>query len=151
MKRVLLFLLVAFTSVHCNKDDDGENQSEIDEEIILKYIADNDLDAEHIGDGLYFVDEIPGNGPNPSPSNSVRVAYRGYFTDGQVFDESDSDGIVFGLNQVIRGWTLGIPYFKQGGRGKLLIPSALAYGSTPRAGIPANSVLIFDIHLINIL
>lgn len=151
MKRVLLFLLLAFTSVHCNKDDDGENQSEIDDEIILKYIDDNDLDAEHIGNGLYFVDEVTGNGPNPSQSSSVRVAYRGYFTDGQVFDESDSDGIVFGLNQVIEGWTLGIPYFKQGGRGKLLIPSALAYGSAPRAGIPSNSVLIFDIHLINIL
>ena len=81
----------------------------------------------------------------------MRVAYRGYFTNGQVFDESESNGVVFGLNQVIRGWTLGIPYFKEGGRGILLIPSGLAYGSNPRSGIPANSVLIFDINLIEIL
>ncbi len=150
MKRIFLFLLVAFTFVHCNKDD-GQDQSEIDDEIILKYIADNNLDAENIGGGLYFVDEETGTGENPNASSTVRVAYRGYFTNGQVFDESGSDGISFGLNQVIRGWTLGIPYFKEGGRGKLLIPSELAYGSSPRSGIPANSVLIFDIHLIDIL
>jgi len=150
MKRILLFLLVAVTSIHCNKDED-ENQSEIDDEIILKYIADNELDAINIGLGLYFVDEETGTGENPNPSSTVRVAYSGYFTDGQVFDESNSDGITFGLNQVIQGWTMGIPFFKEGGRGKLLIPSELAYGSSPRSGIPANSVLIFDIHLIDVL
>jgi FKBP-type peptidyl-prolyl cis-trans isomerase len=46
---------------------------------------------------------------------------------------------------------MGIPFFKEGGSGKLLIPSELAYGSSPRSGIPANSVLIFDIHLIDVL
>jgi len=151
MKRILLFLIIAFASVHCNKDDEGEDQSVIDDRIITQYIADNNLDAENIGNGLYFVDEETGTGENPNATSTVRVAYRGYFIDGQVFDESNSDGITFGLNQVIEGWTLGIPYFKKGGRGKLLIPSALAYGSNPRSGIPANSVLIFDIHLINIL
>ncbi len=150
MKRILLLLLLTFTFVQCNKDEEV-NQAAIDDEIILKFIADNNLDAEHIGNGLYFVDEETGTGANPTASSTVRVAYRGYFTNGQVFDQSNEDGIVFGLNQVIQGWTLGIPYFKKGGRGKLLIPSALAYGPNPRGGIPANSVLIFDIHLINIL
>lgn len=147
MKRIVLFLLVAMTAVHCNKDE--EDQSEIDREIILQYIADNGLDAQDIGSGLYFVDEVTGTGGNPNASSTVTVAYRGYLTNGQVFDESEEDGIVFGLNQVIRGWTLGIPYFKTGGRGKLLIPSALAYGSSPPPGIPENSVLIFDVHLID--
>ncbi len=150
MKRILLLLLVACTSIHCNKDD-VEDQSQIDDKIIRKYIADNNLDAQNVGSGLYFVDEETGTGANPTPSSTVRVAYRGYFTNGQVFDESNSAGITFGLNQVIQGWTMGIPYFKKGGRGKLLIPSALAYGSSPRSGIPANSVLIFDVHLIDIL
>jgi FKBP-type peptidyl-prolyl cis-trans isomerase FkpA len=150
MIRTLLFLFVAFTALHCNKDE-AEDQSEIDKEIILKYIADNNLDAQDMGNGLYFVDEETGIGPNPASTSTVRVAYRGYFTNGQVFDESEPSGVVFGLNQVIQGWTLGIPYFKVGGRGILLIPSRLAYGSTPRSGIPANSVLIFDIDLIEIL
>ena len=150
MKRILLFLFVAAVFVQCKKDE-VENQPEIDEEIITAYIADNDLDAQHIGGGLYFVDEQTGEGESPTASSTVRVAYSGYFTNGQVFDESSNDGVVFGLNQVIRGWTLGIPYFKEGGRGKLLIPSGLAYGANPPSSIPPNSVLIFDIHLIEVL
>jgi len=153
MKRIFLFLLVSLLSLHCKKDEDeSQSQTEIDNEIILKYIADNELDAMHIGSGLYYVDEETGTGENPDPSSTVRVSYKGYFTDGQVFDQSSGEaGITFGLNQVIQGWTMGIPFFKEGGRGKLLIPSGLAYGSSPRSGIPANSVLIFDIHLIEVL
>jgi FKBP-type peptidyl-prolyl cis-trans isomerase FkpA len=150
MKRILLFLLVAVTSLHCKKDGD-QSQTEIDNEIILQYIADNELDAMNIGSGLYYVNEETGTGENPDPSSTVRVAYSGYFTNGTVFDESNAEGITFGLNQVIQGWTMGIPFFKEGGSGKLLIPSELAYGSSPRSGIPANSVLIFDIHLIDVL
>ncbi len=151
VKRILLFLFVAFSLVNCNKDDEEVNQSEIDDQIIQQYIADNELDAENIGNGLYFVNEQTGLGAHPTSTSTVRVVYRGYFTNGQVFDESSTDGVVFGLNQVITGWTLGIPYFRVGGIGKLLIPSALAYGPNPRAGIPANSVLIFDIYLDSIL
>jgi FKBP-type peptidyl-prolyl cis-trans isomerase FkpA len=150
MKRIFLFLIVSFMSIHCNIDDQ-QSQTEIDKEIILKYIADNDLDAMSLGGGLYYVNEETGTGKNPNPSSTVNVAYRGYFTDGKVFDQSNADGITFGLNQVIQGWTMGIPFFKEGGRGKLIIPSELAYGSRPRSGIPANSVLIFDIHLIDVL
>lgn len=149
MKRILLFLFVAAVLVQCKKDE--ENQSEIDEEIITTYISNNNLDAQNIGDGLYFVDEETGTGESPTSSSTVRVAYKGYFTDGQVFDESSTAGIVFGLNQVIEGWTKGIPYFKEGGKGKLLIPSDMAYGKNPPSGIPPNSVLIFDVHLIEVL
>ena len=52
---------------------------------------------------------------------------------------------------MIEGWKEGIPYFKEGGVGKLLIPSALGYGPNGNSGIPPNSVLIFDIGLIDVL
>jgi FKBP-type peptidyl-prolyl cis-trans isomerase FkpA len=68
-----------------------------------------------------------------------------------VFDESGSDGIVFPLNGVIEGWTEGIPYFKEGGSGKLLVPSALAYGRQGSGSIAPNTVLIFDVELIDVL
>ncbi|MCL4106398.1 UNVERIFIED_CONTAM: hypothetical protein GTU68_003559 [Idotea baltica] len=59
--------------------------------------------------------------------------------------------IVFSLNQVIRGWQLGIPYFSVGGSGKLIIPSELGYGSnSPSPDIPKNSVLVFDIWLYDV-
>ena len=86
----------------------------------------------------------------PQSTANVRVAYKGYYTSGIVFDESTSNGISFNLQQVIKGWTEGIPYFKEGGTGKLFVPAHLGYGSTNRNGIPGGSVLIFDIHLIAI-
>ncbi|MFT5602342.1 MAG: FKBP-type peptidyl-prolyl cis-trans isomerase FkpA, partial [Flavobacteriales bacterium] len=48
-------------------------------------------------------------------------------------------------------WTEGIPYFKEGGSGILLIPSHLGYGKSGTSGIPGNSVLIFDVKLIEVL
>ena len=83
--------------------------------------------------------------------STVRASYSGYFTDGTVFDYSPAAGIEFDLQSVIPGWTEGIPYFKEGGYGKLLIPSALAYGTKGTGGIPPNSVLIFDVALLEVL
>ena len=120
------------------------------EKEIITYIADNELEAQKTESGLYYIIEEPGTGEQPTASSNVTVAYKGYFTNNTVFDESDEDGISFPLNGVISGWTEGIPYFKVGGKGKLLIPSHLAYGPYGRSGIPGGSVLIFDIHLIEV-
>ena len=69
-------------------------------------------------------------------------------TDGTVFDQSTSAGISF-LTNVILGWQEGIPMFSEGGTGKLLIPSPLGYGNRAVGNIPENSVLIFDVELID--
>ncbi|OFY84213.1 MAG: peptidylprolyl isomerase [Bacteroidetes bacterium RIFCSPLOWO2_12_FULL_35_15] len=142
----LVFLAIIFGS--CNKE---KRQAKKDEDIIKKYISDYHLSATATGSGLYYVMEITGTGSQASASSQVTVAYKGYFTDGKIFDQSDTAGITFGLSQVIKGWTEGIPYFKEGGKGKLLIPSKLGYGSEGTNGIPGNSVLIFDINLIDVL
>ena len=91
-----------------------------------------------------------GTGTRPTNSSNVTVAYKGYFLDGRVFDQSNADGISFGLNQVIAGWTEGITYFKEGGEGILLIPYQLGYGTNGRGSIPGGAVLIFDIKLIRV-
>jgi len=121
----------------------AENEQEI-----MKYIEDNDLTAvkSESGSGLYYVIEEPGTGENPTANSNVTVAYKGYFTDGEVFDESET-GITTNLNQVIEGWTEGIQFFKEGGSGKLLIPSSLAYGRYGNSVIPGGAVLIFDVNL----
>jgi FKBP-type peptidyl-prolyl cis-trans isomerase FkpA len=69
--------------------------------------------------------------------------------DGTVFDQS-TNGISFGLNQVILGWREGITYFKEGGKGILLIPSDLGYGDRGSGSIPGGAALVFDINLIRI-
>ena len=58
---------------------------------------------------------------------------------------------VLNLQQVIKGWTVGISYFKEGGSGLLFVPSHLAYGSDGYRGIPGGSVLIFEIELIDVI
>lgn len=143
MKKLILLILV-ISLFSCNKK---KKQAKVDDDIIVNYLAKNQLTATKTESGLYYIINNLGAGENPTRNSTVRVAYRGYFTNNNPFDDSDTTGITFSLNSVIEGWQEGIPYFKPGGRGVLLIPSALGYGSTARQGIPANSVLIFDINL----
>ncbi|GGW38108.1 FKBP-type peptidyl-prolyl cis-trans isomerase [Arenibacter certesii] len=148
MKYVLIALgLILFIS--CGKDEQSNFVAENDAEIIA-YIDKNNLQAEKSPSGLYYVIDEEGNGDRPVASSTVTVAYKGYYTNGKVFDQSDAKGISFPLQRVISGWTEGIQYFKEGGSGMLLVPSHLGYGSGNYNGIPGGSVLIFDVHLISI-
>lgn len=122
-----------------------ENEKEITD-----YIAKNNLTAQKSSTGLYYVINEPGEGTKPTSTSNVTVAYKGYYTNGNIFDQSNSAGISFPLNKVIKGWTEGIPYFKTGGSGILLVPSHLGYGPYNYSGIPGGSVLIFDIKLISV-
>lgn len=147
----LILLSVFFISCKDKKTEETviaapakmSNESEI-----VKYIADNHLKAQRTDSGLYYVITEEGTGKQPTASSEVTVAYKGYFTNKEVFDQSDENGISFPLQNVVRGWTEGIPYFKEGGKGILLIPSDLGYGDTGAGPIPGGSVLVFDINLI---
>lgn len=139
---VLLLLLSA-----CSSDNSKKEYTEANENEILAYIDANGLDVQKSATGLYYVIYEVGTGEKPTTSSNVTVAYKGYFTDGSVFDQSSAEGISFNLNQVIAGWTEGLTYFNEGGSGVLLIPSRLAYGNAGRSGIPGGAVLIFDIEL----
>ena len=124
--------------------------SQLDEDIILHYISDNNLNAEPTGSGLYYVINSTGNGEFPNINSLVTVAYKGTLTNGTIFDQSSSSGATFPLSNVIQGWQEGIPLFSEGGSGILLIPSALGYGSQSVGNIPENSVLIFEVTLLNV-
>ena len=146
MKR-FIFLLCTALFISCSGDDN--NFTPQTEEDIINYIEENNLDAQRTSSGLYYVINNEGSGARPTSNSNVTVVYKGYFLDGNVFDES-TNGISFGLNQVIRGWTEGIPYFKEGGSGILLIPSNLGYGNSGRGSIPGGAALVFDIQLISV-
>jgi FKBP-type peptidyl-prolyl cis-trans isomerase FkpA len=120
------------------------------ETAILKYIEDNNLNATKTSTGLYYVVNNEGTGERPISTSNVTVAYKGYFLNGTVFDKSTASGVSFNLNQVITGWTEGIPYFKEGGDGMLLVPYTLGYGVSGRGSIPGVSVMIFDVNLIKV-
>ena len=80
----------------------------------------------------------------------MQVRYKGYLLDGAVFDETTGNNtVVFFLSQVIRGWQVAVPLLQKGGKGMFIIPSGLGYGRAPQPRIPGNSILIFEIELVN--
>jgi FKBP-type peptidyl-prolyl cis-trans isomerase FkpA len=151
MKKILSALLVLTLLISCSKDKEANIDYTAKNEVEIKaYIAKNNLTAQRSNTGLYYVINAAGTGAQPTASSNVTVSYKGYYTNGTVFDQSNAAGISFGLNRVIAGWTEGIPYFKTGGNGILLVPAHLAYGSSDYNGIPGGSVLIFDVKLISV-
>ena len=148
MKSLLSVFLVLFF-VSCSSDDGPEckDYSVENEQEILDYIDLHDLDAQRSDSGLYYVIDEPGTGAQPTSDSNVTVVYKGYFSNGTVFDQSDENGISFNLNQVILGWNEGITYFKEGGKGMLLIPSSLAYGCFGTQIVPGGAILLFDVEL----
>lgn len=146
---ILSFLLFGFIS--CNKEDKVAEQSATDKGLIETYVADNNLSGTFNASDLWYDVENQGGGVQAYTGATVKVVYTGYLLNGTQFDESPTGGSTFSLNNVIAGWQQGIPKFKEGGNGKLIIPSALGYGTQSVGSIPENSVLIFDIELIDVL
>lgn len=104
--------------------------------------------------GLQLKISHPGSGNFPAPGDMISVHYTGKLLDGTIFDSSVQRGQPFnfeiGTGQVIKGWDEGFLLLKKGAKATLIIPADLAYGSRQMGTIPANSVLIFDVELIDI-
>lgn len=103
---------------------------------------------------LQVTDITPGTGNEVKAGDTVTVNYTGALANnGTIFESSLDSGqtATFGLDQVIKGWTQGIPGMKEGGTRRLLIPAALAYGSSGAgSSIPPNADLVFDVTLVKI-
>jgi FKBP-type peptidyl-prolyl cis-trans isomerase FklB len=121
-----------------------------------KYLAEN---AKKEGvvvlpSGLQYQVLKEGNGKKPSAKDSVKCHYEGFLIDGTVFDSSVQRGepAVFGLQQVIAGWTEGLQLMQEGAKYRFFIPYRLAYGEGGAGGsIPPYAALIFDVELINVM
>ncbi len=148
MKKLILLLSVVVGFSACNKSE--EDQAQADRDTILQYIADHNLDAVEGDEGLFYVVEVEGTGDACVSSSVVKTTYKGYLTNGNVFDEGTIDQ--FSLSNAIVGWQIGIPEFREGGNGILLIPSAIGYGpnGSGSGSIPPNAVIIFDVALIKV-
>lgn len=110
--------------------------------------------------GLQYKVLASGKGRSPKKSESVKAHYRGTLIDGKVFDSSykgdaptkKDEPAEFPVSKVIPGWTEALQKMKVGDKWQLFIPSELAYGAEQRGPtIGPNSVLIFDIELIEIV
>ena len=121
-----------------------------------KYLAEN---AKKDGvitlpSGLQYQVLKEGNGKKPSAKDSVKCHYEGFLIDGTVFDSSIQRGepAVFGLQQVIAGWTEGLQLMQEGAKYRFFIPYRLAYGEGGAGqSIPPFAALIFDVELIEVM
>lgn len=101
--------------------------------------------------GLYYQVVNPGADKAPSVCSYVTVNYKGTLTNGTVFDSTATGNPAsFSLITLIEGWKQGLPLIKKGGKIKLYLPPSLGYGGSAAGSIPANSILIFDIELLDI-
>lgn len=143
---ILLFILVGLLSLGCNT----ETQREEDRRLIREYLEANNLEANSLPSGLYYSIIAPGGNVNPGVQNLVEVRYEGQLLDGSVFDATEGNATrQFPLGNLIVGWQIGLPLIGRGGEIRLYVPSDLGYGVQERPGIPASSVLIFDIELVD--
>ena len=116
-------------------------------------IRDSETDVK-----MYYIPGLVGDSVQIADGNLIEVYYTGRLLDGRQFDsnEGSSSGmrVNVGEGEVIKGWDLGLKYFRYGGTGQLLIPHELAYGAegkmasgTGKTSIPPYEALLFDIQV----
>ncbi|WP_295117341.1 FKBP-type peptidyl-prolyl cis-trans isomerase [uncultured Chitinophaga sp.] len=152
---VCLVLLVTA----CKKEDkekfNAAEQAAKDELAIKNYIDTANIEGMiRDSTGLYYKILTPGTGTDTMKLTSkMKVAYTGKLMNGTIFDTTgDSTSTLNGamLMQLVKGWQYGLRKTTQGGRVLMIIPSGLGYGQSSSAKIPANSVLIFDMTLVEV-
>jgi FKBP-type peptidyl-prolyl cis-trans isomerase FkpA len=117
------------------------------------YLTTNTITATKHCSGLYYRIETAGSGKTPGVCNQVVVRYKGSLTNGTIFDQS-ATAQLFNLGTLIEGWKKGLGLLKEGGKIHLYVPPSLGYGpnavTNPANGatiIPANSILVFEVNL----
>ncbi|MCC6722683.1 MAG: FKBP-type peptidyl-prolyl cis-trans isomerase [Bacteroidia bacterium] len=129
-------------------------QSKENEKIAFEFMLNNKT-AEGVKtteSGLQYKVITNGSGSKPAAGQKVKVHYTGKLLDGRVFDSSvgREQPAVFGINEVIPGWTEALQLMTVGSKWILYIPPGLGYGEYGTQGIPGNSVLIFEVELLGI-
>ncbi len=131
-------------------------QGKVHKEAGEKYLAENGKKADVVTlpSGLQYQVLREGNGKKPKATDSVKCHYEGFLIDGTVFDSSVQRGepAVFGLQQVIAGWTEGLQLMQEGAKYRFFIHYRLAYGEGGAGQmIPPFATLIFDVELLEVV
>jgi FKBP-type peptidyl-prolyl cis-trans isomerase len=173
LNRFILCLPFLLIFSACDKDcEDGsveceEKQLTKDIQIIQNYLEDSSLVAERHPSDLFYIIEQEGTGDLPNQGQTIVANYTGKFLDGRVFDTSIESvareagiynsgrnyapfSFILGNNNVVRGWEIAFSLFNEGTKATILMPSSLAYGFKGRGSIPPNTVLLFEVELVNI-
>lgn len=143
MKRSIILLLIAVNTLCVMSQTVKDSQGNV--------IPDDKFQTS--ASGLkYYIYESHGM-EKPVSGDKVSVHYTGKFLDEKIFDSSIGRGkpldFTLGIGQVIAGWDEGIALLGKGDKAMFIIPPQIAYGSTDRGSIPANSTLVFEVNLVD--
>ena len=132
--------------------EEGKNNLAAADEFLDKNKNENP-DVKETPTGLQYRVLKEGEGNSPGKTDRVKVHYAGRLIDGTEFDSSikREEPSSFGLNQVIKGWTEGLQLMKVGSKFEFFIHPKIAYGTRPKPNIPSNSLLIFEVELLDII
>ena len=170
---LLTALLVGLFSSCISEDESSDAILDKDLKEIESFIQNTDIvpvkkvPVGETGIVLLFTEENPGGEPSVS-GDSLLVNYTGYFLDGTVFDTSieqvatDNDmfnsnreyapyPVILGYTSVISGWHYALSQMKEGEKATALIPSIYAYGPYGQGSIGPNTVLAFDLELVEVI
>ncbi len=136
--------------IDLTKNADSLTETKLEQVKISEYIRSGKFDATGNAEGVYYQILQEGKGDQVSITDTIAVHYRGQLLNGMVFDETKEEPAIFPLNRLIKGWQIGLPFCRQGGKIRLLIPSALAYSIRNLDKITPNSILVFEVEVIEI-
>jgi FKBP-type peptidyl-prolyl cis-trans isomerase FkpA len=140
------------------KEIDLEKNRELAQ--LKKYVKEKGINAKELPSGVLVQIEKEGDGAKPDSGKTVQVMYKGYFTNGQVFDSNNEPNspnknpltISVGAGNVIPGMDEGIRSFGKGGKGKIFVPAMMGYGMGGQPPIiPQYSNLIFDVEVVEMM
>ena len=140
------------THIRDKAKDAGNSNLKAADDFLLKNKKDNS-DIKETPTGLQYRVLHEGDGESPGETDRVKVHYAGRLINGDEFDSSIKRGepSSFGLNQVIKGWTEGLQLMKVGSKFEFFIHPKIGYGTRVKPNIPSNSLLIFEVELLEIV
>jgi len=153
MKTQILSGLLAMLIITsgCLKDTSCQFKTVASEDAEMQsYAVSNGMSVTQHSSGMYYQIINPGSGAVPNYNSILSVKYTGKLMNGTVFDSRTATPVLLQLGGVITGWQLGLQLIQKGGIIKLIIPSSLAYGCQPNGPIPGNSILYFEIELVDV-
>lgn len=153
MRKILLLVVICMAVLlsGCLKDTTCQNKTiESEDAAMQSYAAANGISATRHSSGMYYQILSQGTGPAPTSSSVLLVKYTGKLTNGTVFDSRTTSPVSLTLPQVIAGWQIGLPLIQEGGVIKLIVPSSMGYGCASVGSIPSNSILYFEIELVDV-
>lgn len=155
MKHLALLLAgIALTATACLKSTNTSNsvqeQYNTDTKLIQDYLTNHAITAQQDSSGIFYKIDSMGTGINPKLGDTIQVKYIGKLLTDSIFQKVDT-AITFILSQgLIPAWQICIPKINAGGGIDIYSQSYFGFGGVAQQGIPANSVLIFNVQLLNV-